>query len=415
MTPVETLLTWRPDSNSAMAAAVGLVVVLVGSAVGYYLTKRLLTSAVARAARRTDMAWDDALLEHKVVHRVADYVPVVIVYALAPVVLPGEAVVEVVQRGALIASVIVAAALANALLSVASDMYGATAAAREFPIRGPVQVARLAIFLVSGLLVVAVLLDRSPLVLLTGLGALSAVFMLVFRDPILGFVAGIQLSSNRMLAPGDWIEMPKYDADGDVMEVGLTTVKVRNWDKTITSIPTYALISESFRNWRGMEESGGRRIKRSLLLDIRTVRFCTPEMLDRYARIERVADHVRAKRREVREHNSAHGVDVAVPVNGRRLTNIGTFRAYIEAYLRNHPMINQDMTVLVRQLAPTTHGVPIEAYAFCSDTTWARYEAVQADIFDHLVAAAPAFDLALYQQPSGHDLDTLEAVLTEGR
>jgi miniconductance mechanosensitive channel len=266
---------------------------------------------------------------------------------------------------------------------------------------------KLIIYLVGVIFVISLLIGRTPIYLFSGLGAMTAVLMLIFKDAILGFVAGIQLTANKMVTPGDWIQMPKYGADGDVIEVALTTVKVRNWDKTITTIPTYALISDSFKNWRGMRESGGRRIKRAINIDMNTIRLCTPEMLERFRRIQYISDYIDRKQKEVKEYNREHGVDDTSSVNGRRLTNIGTFRAYVIAYLKNHPMVRQDMTFLVRQLAPTEHGLPIEVYVFCKDIVWANYEAIQADIFDHFLAVVPEFDLRVYQSPAGSDFSRL--------
>jgi len=243
--------------------------------------------------------------------------------------------------------------------------------------------------------------------LFSGLGAMTAVLMLVFKDPLLGFIAGIQLSANRMVARGDWIEMPKYGADGDVLEVALTTVKIQNWDKTITTIPTYALITESFKNWRGMTESGGRRIKRAINIDMQSIKFCDDDMLARFIKIQHVAEYMERKRDEIASWNAERGVDASTPVNGRRLTNVGTFRAYVVAYLNSHPMIDADMTFLVRQLAPTPHGLPIEIYVFSRDQDWVRYEDIQSDIFDHILAVSSEFDLRVYQTPSGGDLQTL--------
>ena len=231
--------------------------------------------------------------------------------------------------------------------------------------------------------------------------------MLVFRDSILGFVAGIQLAANRMVSVGDWIEMPAYGADGDVLEVALTTVKVQNWDKTITTIPTYALISESFKNWRGMSESGGRRIKRSVSIDMSSIKFCDLEMLERFEKIQYISGYIEQKKNELKDFNRAMSVDTASLVNGRRMTNIGTFRAYVQAYLQNHPKINKDMTFLIRQLPPTENGLPIEIYVFSNDKVWANYEAIQADIFDHVLAVVPEFDLRVYQNPTGADFRIL--------
>jgi miniconductance mechanosensitive channel len=255
--------------------------------------------------------------------------------------------------------------------------------------------------------VLSLVLGRNPFVLLTGLGAMTAVLMLIFKDAILGLVAGVQLSANRMVSLGDWIEMPKYGADGDVIDVALTTVKVQNWDKTITTIPTYALISESFKNWRGMSESGGRRIKRAVQIDIASIRFCDDDMLARYARIQHVSKYLADKQDELTRWNADHGVDASSAANGRRLTNVGTFRAYVVAYLRHHPLIHQDMTFLVRQLAPTAEGLPIEIYVFSRDQRWSYYEDLQADIFDHVLAVAREFDLRVFQRPAGSDFRQL--------
>jgi miniconductance mechanosensitive channel len=231
--------------------------------------------------------------------------------------------------------------------------------------------------------------------------------MLVFKDAILGLTAGIQLTTNRMLAIGDWLEMPKYGADGDVLEITLTTVKVQNWDKTITTIPTYALISDAFKNWRGMTESDGRRIKRSLYLDISTIRFCDEEMLERFSKIQFIKEYIDQTKQELRKYNKERRVDNSSLANGRRMTNIGTFRAYIEAYLRNHPQINQGLTLLVRQLEPTPHGLPIQIYIFSKEKRWVPYEDIQSDLFDHFLAVLPEFDLQAFQEPSGKDFTKL--------
>ena len=244
---------------------------------------------------------------------------------------------------------------------------------------------------------------------LSGLGALTAVLLLVFKDTILGLVAGVQLSANKMVAVGDWIEMPKYGADGDVIEVALTTVKVQNWDKTVTTIPAYALISDSFKNWRGMQESGGRRIKRSVSIDVQTIVFCDEEMLGRFAKIKYIAEYIQKKKDELARFNQELKVDDSSLVNGRRMTNVGTFRAYVVAYLKHHPKIHQEMTFLVRQLAPSENGLPIEVYVFSNDKVWANYEAIQADIFDHILAVVPEFDLRVFQVPTGNDFRRLQS------
>ena len=276
---------------------------------------------------------------------------------------------------------------------------------QHFPLRGVLQSIKLIATLVISLLIISVLMGKSPLILLSGLGAVSAVMMLVFKDPILGLVAGIQLSANNMLALGDWLEMPKYSADGDVIDISLTTVKVRNWDKTITTIPTYALISDSFKNWRGMSESGGRRIKRSLYLEISSVRFLDDEELQRLEKINLLFPYLDDKSKELRLYNNDEQVkNLSMAINSRRLTNIGTLRAYMVAYLKSHPRIHQRMTLMVRQLAPGPNGLPMEVYAFTKTTVWAEYEDIQADIFDHFLAILPVFGIRAHETPTGHDL-----------
>jgi miniconductance mechanosensitive channel len=236
---------------------------------------------------------------------------------------------------------------------------------------------------------------------------MTAVLSLVFKDTIMGFVAGIQLSANDMLAEGDWLEMPKFGADGDVIDISLTTVKVRNWDKTITTIPAYALISDSFKNWRGMSESGGRRIKRAIHIDATSVKFLSPDDITRLRRAALLSDYIEKKIAEIEADNQQAGVDLSSPVNGRRLTNLGTFRAYLRMYLQQHKSIHPDMTQIVRQLSPEAHGIPLEIYAFTNDTRWANYESIQSDIFDHIFAIIPEFGLRIYQTPSGYDVQQI--------
>lgn len=274
----------------------------------------------------------------------------------------------------------------------------------QFPIRGLLQTIKLVAGVVFILIAVSILLDKSPLILLSGLGALSAVLMLVFRDPILGLVAGIQLSANDMLAIGDWLEMPKYGADGNVIDIGLTTVKVQNWDKTITTIPTYALISDSFKNWRGMSLSGGRRIKRNILIDLNSIKFLSKNEIDKLKGISLLTEYLTNKEFDINQQNAANPKVSNNHINGRQLTNIGTFRAYLVAYLQSHPDIHQEMTLLVRQLGSSSHGLPIEIYAFTNTVSWAKYESIQSDIFDHIFAILKEFQLRAHTEPTGNDI-----------
>ncbi|MCK4853828.1 MAG: mechanosensitive ion channel, partial [Bacteroidales bacterium] len=287
------------------------------------------------------------------------------------------------------------------------QIYLTTPISQGRPIKGYVQVVKIIIYFIAIILIIASLTKESPGKLLTGLGAMAAVLMLVFKDTILGFVASIQLSANKMVVPGDWISMPSHNADGTVLDISLNTVKVQNWDKTIATVPTYALVSESFQNWKGMEESGGRRIKRSINIDMNSVRFVDDELADRFKKIQFLKDYVVSREAEIIKYNEEHKIDGSILVNGRRMTNLGTFRKYIEEYLHRHPKIHNDMTFLVRQLQPDERGLPIEIYVFSNDQAWANYEAIQADIFDHILAVIPEFELRVFQSPSGRDFQNL--------
>tara|TARA_B100001250_G_scaffold381443_1_gene373741 strand:+ start:7186 stop:8439 length:1254 start_codon:yes stop_codon:yes gene_type:complete len=365
-----------------------------------------LLRAIQRIIAKTNTRWDDALVERRVLHRIAHLAPGLIIYRLAPLVLEShEQISSIVHTGAKLYLLLIGTITADALLSAGLDIYRTTKTSKEISIKSLVQFAKVILYFLAGLFALSILLNQPPSVLIGGLTALTAVLLLIFRDAILGLVAGIQLTVNRMVARGDWIEMPKYGADGDVLDVSLTTVKVQNWDKTITTIPSYALISESFRNWRGMTESGGRRIKRAVNIDLSSIAFCNEEMLARFSQIQYITEHLDRKKDALAKYNNSNNVDLEHLVNGRRMTNIGTFRAYIIAYLKNHPDISDEMTFLVRQLAPTDCGVPMEIYVFCKDTLWANYESIQADIFDHIFAITPEFDLRIFQRPSGADLN----------
>ncbi|MCW9012798.1 MAG: mechanosensitive ion channel family protein [Gammaproteobacteria bacterium] len=293
------------------------------------------------------------------------------------------------------------------VLDILQNLTDKRTSQNRFPIKGLFQTVKLITSVLAGLLAISLLMGKSPLILLSGLGALSAVMLLVFKDPILGLVAGIQLSANKMLSVGDWLEMPKYGADGDVIDIALTTVKVQNWDKTITTIPTYALISDSFKNWRGMSESGGRRIKRSILIQASSVRFLDDELLDRLTKADLLGEYISKRLKLIESENATRNTDMSIVLNGRRLTNIGTFRQYLLTYLRENPNIHQKMTLMVRQLEPSAEGLPIEIYAFTNTTSWVEYENIQSDIFDHVFAILPAFDLCAHEAPTGNDIRRL--------
>lgn len=293
------------------------------------------------------------------------------------------------------------------LLNVLQSLMYQQAGRIHFPLRGLIQTVKLLASLLIGLLAISMLIGKSPLILFSSLGALSAVLILVFKDAILGLVAGIQLSANKMLSVGDWLEMPKYDADGDVIDISLTTVKVRNWDKTITAIPTYALISDSFKNWRGISEVGGRRIKRSVLIETNSIQFLDDEMLQRLKKAELLGTYLEEKIKLIEDENTTKPIDMSTRINGRRLTNIGTFRGYLISYLKAHPKINQDLTLMVRQLESSSEGLPIQIYTFTKTTEWIEYEDIQSDIFDHVFAVLPEFGLRIHEAPTGHDVRSL--------
>jgi miniconductance mechanosensitive channel len=395
----------EPGLAGVAAQALAVTAIAIACVAVHYLVWKFILGWVKLIASRTASDWDDKLVQRRVFNRLSHLAPAVVLYTLLPLAFPETSAVQGAIRRLALAYMLIAGTLAvDALLSALVDIYETLEVARTRPINTYVQVVKILGWLVAIIFVLAVLLDRSPWGFLTGLGAMTAVLLLVFKDTILGFVASVQLMSHDMVRRGDWIEVPKYGADGDVIDISVTTVKVQNWDKTISMVPTYALIAESFKNWRGMSESGGRRIKRAIHIDMNSVAFCTPQQLERLSRIALLADYVTQRRAEIDAYNRQHGFDPGEVVNGRRMTNLGTFRAYVAAYLRSHPKIRQDMTFLVRQLAPGPTGLPLEIYVFSADQVWANYEAIQADVFDHLLAVIAEFDLRVFQSPSGADV-----------
>ncbi len=383
----------------------GSLILLLVAILADLVAKRLLLAAIRAVATRTRSDWDDALVEHKVFGRLAQIIPAIIVSAGVELV-PGlretdEAVVRNVAGAYMILVIILTL---TAALSAANHVYESRPIARDRPIKGFVQLAQVATYILGSILVIAALIDRSPVILLSGLGAMTAVLLIVFKDTLLSLVASLQLTGQDMIRVGDWLEVPQFGADGDVIDVALYTVTVQNWDKTITKIPTHRLISDSFKNWRGMSESGGRRIKRSINVDFNSIRFLTDEEVQRFKNFALLKGYIDAKEAELNAYNEALDAPGESGVNLRRLTNIGTFRAYIYNYLKHHPKIHDRMTLIVRQLQPGTEGLPIEIYCFSNDIDWAAYEGIQADIFDHIAAIAPEFGLRLYQRLAGADL-----------
>ncbi|MBD3652847.1 mechanosensitive ion channel family protein [Kangiella sp.] len=394
---------------TALASVLGLIVLI--SIVVHLILHRVVLRFVENRARQSKKLWKRSLFENKLFNRFALMVQGIIIYIQAGLWLTPESVVlNWVQTLSLLWIQLYALLTVFSFLDALYLIGQKNTEARALPLKGIMQSIKIVAFLVVGISVISLLIGKSPLLILSGLGAMTAVVMLVFKDPILGLVAGIQLSANDMLEVGDWLEMPQYGADGDVVEIGLTTVKVQNWDKTITSIPTYALISNSFKNWRGMTEAGGRRIKRSVLIDSSSVEFLSDEAIEKLSHSKLLAPYLQQKLDEVKKYNEENGLDMSLRINGRRLTNLGTFRAYLLNYLKNHPQIHQEMTLMGRQLESSSNGIPLEIYAFTKTTEWAVYEGVQSDIFDHIFAVLPEFGLRVHQSPTGYDIRSLTIV-----
>ncbi len=391
-----------PGSAQLLTDLIEVLLVACAAILAYHLTNQVLLRIVGHVTSATRTDWDDRVVSRGVFRIFSHLIPAFVIFVMAPVAFASPMLIQWAQRGSGVYAVLAALTGISLLLSVANEIYDEFEIARRFPIRVYVQVMKILLSAGALMICVSILTGQSPLLLLSGLGAMTAVLLLISKDSIQGLLAGIQLISNDMVRTGDWIEMPQYGADGDVMDITLHTVKVRNFDNTITTIPTYALISHSFKNWRGMSESGGRRIKRSLLIDVSSVRFCTEEMLSRYREI----DLARGFLPGAPTGDEPGRTDSRSGVHGDQLTNLGVFRYYVVAYLRAHPQINKELTLLVRQLQPTEHGIPLELYTFSADKRWANYEDIQSEIFDHLFARIPQFDLRAFQVPSGQDAVT---------
>lgn len=386
-------------SNMIMIVVIGLLCIAAN-----YITKKVVLKILTYYIHNNRYKWDNYLLERKVFHKLSHVVPAIIIY-YSSFIFPLYQ--HLIVKGVLLYMIIVALFVINAFLNAVNDIYATFEISKARPIRGYIQVVKIFVYIIGGILLISNLIGESPIILLSGIGALSAVIMLIFKDSILGLVAGVQLTSNDMVRVGDWIEMPKYGADGDIIDISLNTVKVQNFDKTITTIPTYALISDSFKNWRGMQSSGGRRIKRSVYVDMSSIAICSPELIEKFKKIHFLKEYIAQKEAEIERYNAKHEVDRSSKVNGRALTNIGIFRAYIQNYLEQHPKIHKGMTCMVRQLQPVETGLPLEIYAFSNDVAWAVYEGVQSDIFDHILAVAPEFGLRVFQNPSGYDMKSM--------
>ena len=400
---VEQIRVWL-DQYGPYGELLFFILIIVFAVIVQFIVQKITLKIAGKLIRRTKVKFDDYILHSKVFERISLLVPVFIVYNTRFIFTEWTGLFD--KMFGILAALIIAGSLTR-LLTGFSNYYVTLEIARTRPIKGYVQIVNLFIYLVAFIFIIAVVTGESPWELLAGLGALTAVLLLIFRDTILSFVASVQIASNDLVHVGDWIEMSKYGADGDVIDIALHTIKVQNWDKTITVIPTYKVIEESFKNWRGMTAAGGRRIKRAIFVDINSISFCSDEMLDKFEKIKLITEYVRGKRKELSEENVNSADDQEI-VNRRRMTNVGTFRIYVEKYIKTHPRVHKEMTCMVRQLAPGPQGLPLEIYLFTNSVEWTVYESIQADIFDHILSVVPEFGLKVYQQPSGQDMSRIQ-------
>ena len=371
----------------------------------FYLVRYILRVIVVRFIEKSKNQWDDILLNHGILHKASYLAPAYLLDVSVDHILSDiPNLLNFVNLGIDIYFTVIVSIVINSFMGIVASGIIAKSKNNKVAIKGVYQVLKIVVYIIMTIVIISFLVGKEPGAILAGLGAASAIILLIFKDTILGFVGGLQLSAYDMVKEGDWISLPKHNADGTVIDISLTTVKVQNWDKTISTIPTYALVTESVKNWRGMEDSGGRRIKRSVNLDMTSVKFCSQEMLDKFNKIDYLKDYLSQKAKELDAYNSKGNIDNKILVNGRRQTNLGVFRAYLVAYLRNMPEIHNGMTFIVRQLEPSTTGVAMEIYVFSKIQSWVEYEAIQSDIFDHILAVIPEFELRVFQEPTGSDL-----------
>ena len=391
--------------NSSYAQLIGFAGVFIAAILIYLIAKFVILFIIEKLIKKTRTKWDDALVEHKVFKKLIILIPFLIIYSSTNFY---PSVRIFIQRITMALMVWIIVDSISAFLKVINTIYSTFERSKERPIKGYLQIVGIFFFIIGGIIIIAVLLGKSPWILVSGLGAMTAILLLIFKDTILSLLASLQITFNDLIKIGDWIEVPQYNADGDVIDIALHTIKIQNWDKTISVIPTHKLIDGTFKNWRGMTRSGGRRIKRAINIDISSIRFCDSEMMEKFKKFKLIKDYLEVKEKEIAEYNIEHKVGTSELINRRILTNIGTFRAYISAYLKNHPKVKQDMTFLIRQLPPGPTGLPIEIYVFANDTVWANYEAIQSDIFDHILAVVPEFGLKVFQYPTGFDFRKMD-------
>ncbi len=402
---LEDLLTdggLSPDLTHYAMLAIGSTILLAVCLLSNFVTKKFIIQGIKKFIENSKNDWDDILIEKKVFNSLSTLVPLIFIqYLSIPLLSNFTSLIPFVHIAVKVSLVLVITSVLMKALKALEEASKKIPSFKDKPIVSYIQIASIMIYVVAAILIFATILDKDPLALLGALGALTAVLMLVFKDTILGLVASIQISSNDMVRVGDWVSMPKYGTDGDVLEITLNTVKIQNWDKTISTIPTYAFISDSFKNWRGMTDSKGRRIKRSLNIDMTSIKFCTDEEITHYKKVEMLKDYVESAQSEISTHNDTNSHDKSSLLNGRNLTNIGLFREYAHQYLTANNNLRNDLTLMVRQLEPTENGLPIEVYCFSNNIAWAEYERIQADIFDHLLSSISSFDLEIFQNPTG--------------
>lgn len=393
---------------ASATVAIGVGIIFFVASLSYYLAKHQVLAVVKKVILRSKNTWDDALIEHSVLNRFTLLLPLILILFLIPLILEPESTISHILL--LLCRVLLTFQLSrcvSSLLNVGKSIYQESAKQHFLPLSAIIQVIKLALYLVASIIIVSLIINRSPVYLLSGLGAITAVLVLIFQDTIKGLVASIQISANRMVVAGDWIELPKYGADGDVLEIGLSTVKIKNFDKTITTVPTYALISDSFKNWRNMYHTGGRRIKRTIIIDIASIDFYSSAQIKNLTNADLLQSYLNEKQQQIGDIDEPKSdedrAQTLNSLNTRQLTNVGTFRAYVTNYLLHNAHIRNDLTCMVRQLPATENGLPLEVYCFANTTNWIDYEEIQADIFDHLFAIAPKFDLRIFQHPSGYD------------
>lgn len=411
------LTRWLPDPFlpyvDLISLAATLFLIFSASLIIHFILHRLVIRALERASQNSRRMWKKSFFERNLFRRSAFFLQGIVLHLQVDVWLDHSPWLhDLLQLGTQFWIISFGLMSLHALLDSGLDITNGSRIDKQLPLRGMAQTVKLLTVILAIVMGISLLIGKSPLLLISGLGAMTAIVMFVFKDPLLGLVAGVQLSANSLLKKGDWLEMEKYDTDGEVIDIGLTIVKVKNWDNTITTVPTYALISDSFRNWRGMSESGCRRIQRSLLLDVTTIRFLTSDEVSRLRQSRYLSPYFNRKDIHLSEYHQEFQVGLdASPLDRRQLTNFGVLRAYVDAYLRFHEGIHQGMPLMVRPLSPSEHGQPIEIYAFTNVTDWSLYEGIQADIFDHLYAVLPEFGLRVHQSPTGHDMQRMVATL----